>query len=50
MRLGTSHSNLSITATTILQNTRDYKAKQVVQLYVSYPKEANEIPKLLRGF
>ncbi|KAH7308010.1 glycoside hydrolase family 3 domain-containing protein [Stachybotrys elegans] len=50
LRLKASRCSSYITATATLKNTGDYKAKQVVQLYVSYPEEANEPPKLLKGF
>ncbi|KAF4337518.1 glycoside hydrolase family 3 domain protein [Fusarium beomiforme] len=50
LRLGMSYSGSSIISNATLKNTGSYKAKQVVQLYVSYPKEANEPPKLLKGF
>ncbi|KAK2008142.1 glycoside hydrolase family 3 domain-containing protein [Colletotrichum eremochloae] len=48
--LGTGFGGLSVVANATLKNTGDFKAKQVVQLYVSYPEEANEPPKLLKGF
>ncbi|KAK2022436.1 glycoside hydrolase family 3 domain-containing protein [Colletotrichum zoysiae] len=50
LRLGTTPDGLSITTNAVLQNAGNYRAKQVVQLYVSYPAEANEPPKLLKGF
>jgi beta-glucosidase len=40
----------SVAVTTTLSNTGDVDGQQVVQLYVSYPPEAQEPPKLLRGF
>lgn len=40
----------SIVTTVQLSNTGPRAGKQVVQLYVSYPEEANEPPKLLKGF
>ncbi|KAK2051217.1 glycoside hydrolase family 3 domain-containing protein, partial [Colletotrichum caudatum] len=50
LRLETTPDGLSIITNAVLKNTGDYRAKQVVQLYVSYPTEANEPPKLLKGF
>ncbi|KAK2044729.1 glycoside hydrolase family 3 domain-containing protein [Colletotrichum somersetense] len=50
LSLGTTPDGLSIITAAVLNNTGDYRAKQVVQLYVSYPAEANEPPKLLKGF
>ncbi|KAL3427319.1 glycoside hydrolase family 3 domain protein [Phlyctema vagabunda] len=42
--------NGSVIATTLLTNTGAVPGKEVVQLYVSYPEEAEEPPKLLKGF
>lgn len=40
----------SVRCTTKLMNTGPVDAKQVVQIYVSYPEEVKEPPKLLKGF
>lgn len=43
-------TNSSVIASAILSNTGKVDAAEVVQLYVSYPKNADEPPKLLKAF
>lgn len=48
--LEVSSNETAITAKTTLRNEGARNAKQVIQLYVGYPKAAQEPPKLLRAF
>ncbi|KAE9979457.1 hypothetical protein EG327_007022 [Venturia inaequalis] len=43
-------TNPTVTVSTMLTNSGTVDAAEVVQLYVSYPKEADEPPKLLKAF
>lgn len=42
--------NVEVTATVSIKNAGDLDGAEVVQAYVSFPKNAGEPPKLLRGF
>ncbi|KAK7963758.1 beta-glucosidase [Apiospora saccharicola] len=47
---GNNKNRTSVSVTATLRNEGRVDARQVVQLYVAYPEQAHEPPKLLKGF